>query len=151
MNFNEILADFQFRASKIKKIEMNNEFSFLPDSGELETSININDIISRIDKDEEENLFIANLTLELNVTSKHKETNKKLVINIVIDGLFTFNKDNEDEFKQMLLLNGNSTLYSIARAHIITLSSMSLASGQIILPMINFLKLFELKKAKLKK
>lgn len=146
MDFNKTLSEFQFKASKVKNIEIKNDFSFLPNNDELNTSINITNGVSDINK-REDNLLYANLQLNIQVTVEHKTSSKKLFINLTVDGLFTFSKDDKAEFNKMLLLNGNSTLYSIARAQIINLSSMCLSSGEIILPMVNFLKLLQLKEA----
>ena len=65
---------------------------------------------------------------------------------IVLNGGFVDNLvDNKDEFEKFLTVNGSASLYGIARGIIISLSSLSMNGGQIILPMVNFFKMREKK------
>ncbi len=149
MNFTDTLSEFQFRDSVIKKAVINNDFTVLPDNNELEYSVKIQNGLSDIIN--ENNILSARLILKINLSLVHKETEQKMLIEFIIDGVFTFSRNDEEQFKEMLLLNGNSTLYSIARANIINLTSMCLSSGKVVLPMINFLKLMQLKEKEDKK
>lgn len=149
MNLNEIQSPFQLQGCIIRQIEEKNNLVFLPSTEQLETTVNIKNAFDDIRKNEQDNCLETNFILDLNFTAVSNEKEKEYSIHIVLDGFFTFSKDDEDEFKNMLLLNGNSALYSIARSYIITISSISLTSGQFVLPMINFVKLLEeSKKAK---
>lgn len=86
----------------------------------------------------------ANLILDLTVNAvSNKDNTKNCMVNIVLNGLFEYAGSDKNEFYYMLLINGNSALYSIARSHIITLTALSSLSGQIIIPMVNFVKLLE--------
>lgn len=148
MNFTETISNFQIKASRIEKLEINNDFIGLKNTENLDTNIKIGNAISQVQKDESDGLLYASLKLDLTVTSSEKNSKKKYCIHMLTEGLFTFDSNDEEEFKQMLLLNGNSTLYSIARSHIMTFSSLSLSGGSIILPMINFYKLLKLQSEK---
>ena len=75
------------------------------------------------------------------IVSLEKNDNKKFEITLSLESFFTTSDLDKNNFKQMLLLNGNSTLYSIARSHILTISALSFDSGKIVLPMINFMEL----------
>ena len=145
MKLSDILADFQLEGTRIKSITTKNDFVILPPEEKREISIKINNSLSEIHKNERNNCYYANLILDLTATVNEIETKKFFEINIVIDGLFSFTGENKDEFNNMLLLNGNTTLYSIARANVLTISSMSFANGEIMLPMINFVKLMQQK------
>ena len=142
MELEEIQSEFQLKGCKVEKFELDNDFIALPEQEELKLSVAIKNAISDIDKIQD-NILSANLKFDLEVTSKLEQNNKKLYIHILLDSFFIFEGDDKARFNEMLLLNGNATLYSIARSHIITLSALSCESGQIILPMINFVKLLQ--------
>ena len=135
----EIQSPFQMNGCIIQKMEINNEFVFLPTDVQLVSSVNIKNALSDIIKAEETGILQAHLILDLEYKAEYD--GKVFSIHIVLDGLFSTTDSDENRFHQMLLLNGNSALYSIARSHIITISGMSLTSGQLILPMINFVNL----------
>ena len=66
------------------------------------------------------------------------EGKKKYSVDLSMQGCFAAPLDMEEEqFIQMLKLNGISSLYSIARGFIQSTTSQSLVSGSIILPMFN--------------
>ena len=119
---------------------MENDFIDLPLKG-IENNLSIGNPNHKIIK--KDNLLFGILQLQINNVAEEKSTDRKLSISLVIEGLFSFSGDDEDVFRKMLFLNGNSTLYSIARAHIHSVTSMALNSGRVLLPMINFLKLAE--------
>ena len=78
--------------------------------------------------------------------SARENKNRKLSITLSIEGGFVAPLEvPEDEMKELLSLNGCATLYAIARAQIVTITSQSLSGGQLILPMTNFFKLKEAK------
>lgn len=145
MNFEEVQSEFQLRNCKIEKLKLNNDFIALPSPEELKLSISIKNAISNIEE-KNDNFLFANLKLDLEVMSEADVNDQNIYIRILLNGIFTFNGNDKERFTEMLLLNGNATLYSIARSHIITLSALSCVSGQITLPMINFVKLLEMSK-----
>lgn len=147
MNNNiDYLSEFQFKGSIIRELNFENDFVSLPKSDDLDTSIDVKNAISDID-DNNGKLY-ANVLLALTVIAKRKnvEANECLKIDFTIEGRFSYALDNKEQFERMLALNGTSTLYSIARAHIATITSMSLLNGKINLPMVNFVKLFQMQR-----
>ena len=151
MNLSDIQSPFQLQGCILQKIIVENDFVFIPNNDMLNMSVNLKNNISDIRKNEKENCLEANLVLEVDCIASISDNGTKYSIHLALNGLFSFSGDNQDEFTSMLLLNGNSTLYSIARSQIITISSMSLTSGQLILPLINVVKLFEASKQENKK
>ncbi len=147
MDIKDSISNFQLNGTRLIKLEIKNDFVNMPEQSEIEMSVNMGNNDFEVVK--KNDIFFSNLQLNVTVVVSKKNTEKQIVISLTLEGIFTLqpNSDKEDEnkFKQMLLINGNSTLYSIARSHIITASSMSLDSGNIILPMINFVKLIKLK------
>ena len=140
MDINNSVSNFQLENSRIVHFTIENDFAELPANG-LENHLSIGNPNFKIFK-KNDRLFCI-LQLQVNHETKYTDTEQILNVSLVVEGLFSFTEDNEDTFRQMLFLNGNSALYSIARAHILSMTSMSLISGRIVLPMINFLKLAE--------
>lgn len=143
MDIKKAFAEMQLKGCFIEKIQISNDFYNISNEN-LNISMDLKNGISDIICNEKSNHLEANLALDLTIFAESNNDNtRKYTLNIVINGLFDYGGSEEKEFYNMLLLNGNSTLYSIARSHIITLTSMSSQSGQIIIPMINFAKLLE--------
>lgn len=137
----DIQSPFQMHGCIIDKMEVENNFASIPTGVQLKSTVNINNAISEINKTNDDNMLQANLILDLRYSANYEENT--FSIHLVLNGLFSTTDINENDFKHMLLLNGNSALYSIARSYIITISSMSLTSGQLVLPMINFVNLLK--------
>lgn len=143
MNIKEVLSDFQFQESRIVKLEIKNDFVNKPKASDLETSIKLGNPSLKVFK--KEDILNGILQLAIDITDKQKEDGMGISVSIVLEGLFTYTHDNEDQFNQMLLINGNTTLYSIARSIILTTTTLALSSGKVVLPMINFVELIKRK------
>lgn len=146
MDLNASIAAFGFLGYYIPHINVENDFrSIARENYTVSLSIEngITDI-EEIKQNESTGHLEAHLILDLTVTAvSNEDSTKKCVINIVLSGLFDYSGNDKDKFYSMLIINGNSTLYSIARAHIITITALSSAAGHIIPPMINFVQVFE--------
>lgn len=143
MDIKETLATLQLEKTRVVNINTSNDFVNLPQNEELDNNINIGNSDCVIN--EQNDKLYGALQLQVNVELIQIITSKKINISITLEGIFSYDEPDKEKFRQMMLLNGLSTLYSIARSYILTISSMTLASGKITLPMINFLKLSELK------
>lgn len=74
-------------------------------------------------------------------TRKDEEKNGR--IHLKIEGGFAVGGDvKEDEFKNLLLLNGATALYSIARGKIESITANVYQSGKITMPMINMYEFY---------
>ena len=148
MDIKESLSEFQFIGSSIRSISLKNDLIQINDAMEnLNRFIDVDYSIDELNVMEDEVYGI----ITLNVKVKVSEKKRKMSINLCVQGCFTSNRTTSDEeFIEMLSNNGCATLYSISRAMIINLSSQSLASGSIVLPMINVFKLNENKQKKSK-
>lgn len=147
MDSNNYLSEFQFKGSIIRELKIENDFVSLPNANDLDTSMEMKNAISDVEDNNEGELY-ANVLLALTVVAKSVdiEENKNIKIDFSIEGRFSYSGEDKKQFERMLLLNGTSSLYSIARANIATITSMSLQNGKINLPMVNFVKLFQTKR-----
>ena len=146
MDLDSALATFGFLGYYIPHINVENDFRSIAREN-YTVSLNIENGITDIEEmkqNESTGHLEAHLILNLTVTAVSNENStKKCKVNIVLSGLFDYSGTNKDESYSMLIINGNSTLYSIAIAHIITITALSSTAGHIIPPMLNFVKLFE--------
>lgn len=139
MDTSKVYSDFQLQGVRIADLSVKNDFINSPDLSNSDLSINLGNNKIKIEKIGEE--LGSELCLSVNICLTEKTDNKRIEISLTLESFFTTSDLDEDNFKQMLLLNGNSTLYSIARSHVITISALSFDSGKIVLPMINFMEL----------
>jgi preprotein translocase subunit SecB len=88
--------------------------------------------------------YFGTLLFAIKVNAK-LENKTVYSINLEVEGAFGgLNKfGDKNSFLRMLELNGSTSLLSIARSIIITVSSLSTISGQIRIPLINMLSLYE--------
>ncbi len=146
MELNNALAVIDLKGYFVPHISIDNDFRIISRENytvSMKIENGITDI-NEIQRNETTGHLEAHLILDLTVTAVSNDDNsKKCKINIVLSGLFDYSGEDRNEFYYMLLINGNSTLYSIARSHIITLTALSNSSGQIVIPMVNFVKLLE--------
>jgi len=146
LNLKDIKSEFQFVGNQILKLSLKNDFVQLPPQEllskcvfDVEYEIPPIDILNETD----ERYGFVDLHLKLNILSKKKE---RLSLNLSIRGCFTDSVSTPKEtFSEMLGLNGCATLYSIARAQIISITSQAMNGGELILPMVNFFKMKEKK------
>lgn len=143
----EIKSDFQMIANYIKKVNVSNTFLELPPMDQLNYSLEAE--YDNVSIDPQENGgFIGSIDLWVKATVKEKGSKEKISILLVLNGGFYDDLvKKEEDFEKFLTVNGAASLYGIARGIIISLSSVSMNGGQLILPMINFFKMKEKKTA----
>ena len=143
MDVKNCIADFQLIGTKTTTIALKNTFLQLPPLEQLKLQYDVEYEITSLQKDDSVWIGILNLSVK---ASARENKSRKLSISLSIEGGFVAPLEvPEDEMKELLSLNGCATLYAIARAQIVTITSQSLSGGQLILPMTNFFKLKEAK------
>lgn len=135
-------SPFQFMGSRVLELHINNSYvTFDPSSDDCK-SVDITHQISDII--EHEKMLLGSVQLEVNVSisnsiDKENLSSKELILNMKIEGGFSATEEiSKDEFEKMLHINGVAALYSIARGLIISITSQTLTSGQVVLPLLNF-------------
>lgn len=136
-----IKAPFQLLSHSVDELNIKNRMSIL----NADVSKTLKDVsIKDAHVNESTELFIGDLTLFISTQCKNKANPRETIsVKLTISGIFTGKKDSIDKeaFQKMVVTNGTTSLYSIARAIITTTTSQCLSSGQVTLPMINVLKL----------
>jgi len=135
----DFVANFQMGGYCIKKIQLQNPFPVLPVEN-IERKIKFGYAIkeSRFDESRNAMVGIADLSVQLVIEAPN---DVEFLCEIELEGLFTGEDISAEEFDDMLNVNGNAALYSIARANIASITSLAFNDGKIMLPMVNFTKI----------
>ncbi len=144
INLNKVASELKFIGSSIKEVRIDNNIVNLRDDAKMNISMSLN--ISRVDEIEHENGSELNgyLTLKLNVTAKVPEKPAyRCKLTISLEGCFSSFMEDKEKFEKMLYINGGTTLYSIARSHVLNFSSTIFMNGKILLPLINMIEYIE--------
>lgn len=145
MNFNKIISDLNFQGCTIRELKIVNNIVSL--SSDVVRKIGLDIVPSEISMNQEKKYgkLLMKIVVEL-------EENLKNVANIelVIEGAFsTSSSVDEKTFKELILINGAASLYSIARSKIENISASTFLEGKIIIPMINIYDYYQEKKKKI--
>lgn len=145
MNFNKITSDLNFQGCTIRELKIVNNIVSL--SSDVVRKIGLDIVPSEISMNQEKKYgkLLMKIVVEL-------EENLKNVANIelVIEGAFsTSSSVDEKTFKELILINGAASLYSIARSKIENISASTFLEGKIIIPMINIYDYYQEKKKKI--
>lgn len=141
MKINDIQSTFQLIGTAIRKLEVNNNYVGYNDNSVEYRDLDVSYKILEVGEGEEKDELIGTLLLEIDVNVG--ENDKCMHILLAMEGGFYSEKMEEEKFRDMLELNGCASLYSIARAMILNISSQTCEGGNLILPMINTFKLKE--------
>lgn len=146
MELKNTIANFQFIANRISSFTLETKDVDL--KGEkIKANYDIDYNITEIKEDEK--LFIGKL--EYTVVIKAKVKNKILFkIQLAMEGIFSGgkNKLSEEDFKNMIELNGIATLSHLSRAYILSATSLAGINPPVKLPMINIHLLRKMKNRK---
>ena len=140
MKTENIQADFQLVGHRILKLDLVNNFLSLENNEDLEREYELDYDIKDTNKTEKSIIGVIVLSVSCRV---HDESGKEIRVDMAIEGCFYSQSLVSDEatFHEMLSINGSASLYSIARATIVSLTSQALYGGEVLLPMINTYKL----------
>ncbi|AGB18579.1 protein-export chaperone SecB [Thermoanaerobacterium thermosaccharolyticum] len=144
INANKVLADFQFVANRVSEFKIETR-----DIGTNEAKVHVTyDFDYNIKEiNEFEDKYIG--YIEFITVIKAKVKNSILFkINLTMEGVFVGNtqKLKQEDFLDMLELNGLTTLFQLSRAYILTVTSLSGINPPVKLPMVNIFKLIQQKK-----
>lgn len=130
------LSDFQIIGSSVKSFKIRNDFVSLNNIGKAKRTIDLSHSISTVEEIDEGTVYsgIVLLTIKTTISSGKK----KYIVDLTIEGCFNAPIGiGEDTFKEMLKVNGVTSLYSIARGFVQSTTSQTLVSGSVLLPMFN--------------
>lgn len=133
---NEFLSQFQIIGSCIKNVKIKNDFVSLGNGGAVKRKIDVSHTITSLGTSEDEQTITG--TIQVNIKAVITVQKKKYSIELAIEGCFDAPAEiGEERFKEMLQVNGLTSLYSIARGFVHSTTSQTLVSGSVLLPMFN--------------
>ncbi len=135
MDINECLSEFQIIGSRITKLNIINDFILFDNDQNAERKLDLSHEVNEVVQDEDgKSHGVVSLYIDVEVLDGQKEYR----LNLGIEGCFECGAETgEDTFTKMLEINGITTLYSIARAFVLSVTPQTLVDGSIVLPMIN--------------
>lgn len=142
MNFNKITSDLNFQGCTIRELKVVNNIVSL--SSDVVRKIGLDIVPSEISMNQEKKYgkLLMKIVVELEESQKNVAN-----IELVIEGAFsTSSSVDEKTFKELILINGAASLYSIARSKIENISASTFLEGKIIIPMINIYDYYKEKK-----
>lgn len=147
MDLQMITSDLKFVGSHVQRIELTNNHPMLNNS-EIGYGMDIDVVYA--EKNEDSSLWEGTVILAVGVQNGSSEDEShRFNINYQIEGCFSASETlNKEDFISMLYVNGGASLYSLARADILTVSAIALHNEKIRLPMINIVQYLE-EKAKM--
>lgn len=133
---NEFLSQFQIIGSCIKNVKIKNDFISLGSGGAVKRKIDVSHTITSLGLTDNDKTLTG--TLLVNIKAVITAKKKKYAVDISIEGCFEAPSDmGEETFKEMLQVNGLTSLYSIARGFVQSTTSQTLVAGSVLLPMFN--------------
>lgn len=135
MNISQVTAGLELIGCSIRNLSIKNGLIDLREDDELHLNIDIQPIYNGIEKQEHHGRVI--LTLDIEAIRIEKEE-QKAEITVSFEALFrSTNQMDETDFIQMLMINGATALYSIARGKMEVISASVFLEGKIVLPFVN--------------
>jgi preprotein translocase subunit SecB len=142
----EIIADFQFLGNRVSKFVIETKDIEIK-AGRIPLDVAFDYDLIKIEEHDEKLVGFLDFTVE--IKAKVKSSNLFKIL-LTMQGAFAgdLKKITLDAFKEMIELNGITTLSQLSRAYILSVSALSGINPPIRLPMINVIKLREQKKKK---
>lgn len=140
MDIKNFIAGMQIAGTRIVECTISNNFvSFGRDPDDLDISVDYK--ITSIQEQEEAKLGIMQVHVAI---SYRDDDGNSFSMDVTNEGGFHVPLEtNNEEFGKMLAINGTACLYSLARAFVSTVTSLSFACGNILLPLINTVRVCE--------
>ena len=141
MKLNEVTANLDIIASSVHSLDVKSKMFKITNENKREFSLDIKYSKPIVNDD----CKIGKLLMHINVSILQE--NQELepdTLDLVIEGAFSSPAEvSDEEFMGLLNINGGAALYSIARAKIEAISSLTYAEGKILLPMVNIIQYYK--------
>ena len=145
MNLNQVVANLDFIASAVHVLNVNCKMFKISDANKREFSLDIKCSKPTVREDAK----LGKLLMQIKVSVMQENTDLEPdTFELVLEGVFSSPATlSDDDFLGLLNVNGGASLYSIARAKIEAISSLTYVEGKILLPMVNIIQYYRERKA----
>ena len=139
MELNRIATGIKLVGTTIKEISVENNIVNVQKEAKRSFGLNINEpSFETIDEG-----FFAQMSIDFEVEIEQSE-DRNFKLELSLEGAFLSEKDTEEEdFKQLVIINGAAALISIARGKIESITSNIFDSGKVVIPFVNVIDYYK--------
>ena len=139
MELNRIATGIKLVGTTIKEISVENNIVNVQKEAKRSFVLNINEpSFETIDEG-----FFAQMAIDFEVEIEQSE-DRNFKLELSLEGAFLSEKDTEEEdFKQLVIINGAAALISIARGKIESITSNIFDSGKVVIPFVNVIDYYK--------
>ena len=139
MELNRIATGIKLVGTTIKEISVENNIVNVQKEAKRSFGLNINEpSFETIDEG-----FFAQMAIDFEVEIEQSE-DRNFKLELSLEGAFLSEKDTEEEdFKQLVIINGAAALISIARGKIGSITSNIFDSGKVVIPFVNVIDYYK--------
>ena len=139
MELNRIATGIKLGGTTIKEISVENNIVNVQKEAKRSFGLNINEpSFENID----EGLF-SQMAIDFEVEIEQTE-DRNFKLELSLEGAFLSEKNTEEEdFKQLVIINGAAALISIARGKIESITSNIFDSGKVVIPFVNVIDYYK--------
>lgn len=139
MELNRIATGIKLVGTTIKEISVENNIVNVQKEAKRSFGLNINEpSFETIDEG-----FFAQMAIDFEVEIEQAE-DRNFKLELSLEGAFLSEKNTEEEdFKQLVIINGAAALISIARGKIESITSNIFDSGKVVIPFVNVIDYYK--------
>lgn len=139
MELNRIATGIKLVGTTIKEISVENNIVNVQKEAKRSFGLNINEpSFENIDGD-----LFSQMTIDFEVEIEQSE-DRNFKLELSLEGAFLSEKNTEEEdFKQLVIINGAAALISIARGKIESITSNIFDSGKVVIPFVNVIDYYK--------
>ena len=127
----------------VRNLSITNDLISIRDGDELNLDLDILPVYEGIIEQEHRGRVILNLYID---ATRKERGDQKLEISVTFEALFrSTDAMGQQDFIELLIINGATALYSLARGKIESISASVFLDGKIVLPFVNIIQFYHQK------
>ena len=143
MNINQVAADLEMVGCSVRNLSITNDLISIRDDDELHLELDILPVYEGIIEQEHRGRVVLNLHID---SVRKEREDQKMEISVTFEALFRSTDSMEEQaFIELLIINGATALYSLARGKIEAISASIFLDGKIVLPFVNIIQYYHQK------
>ena len=143
MNINQVAADLEMVGCSVRNLSITNDLISIRDDDELHLDLDILPVYEGIIEQEHRGRVVLNLYID---SVRKEREDQKMEISVTFEALFRSTDSMEEQaFIELLIINGATALYSLARGKIEAISASIFLDGKIVLPFVNIIQYYHQK------
>ena len=143
MNINQVAADLEMVGCSVRNLSITNDLISIRDDDELHLDLDIHPVYEGIIEQEHRGRVVLNLHID---SVRKEREDQKMEISVTFEALFRSTDSMEEQaFIELLIINGATALYSLARGKIEAISASIFLDGKIVLPFVNIIQYYHQK------